>query len=67
MTDHFEVAKKVTARLSARLLKQGIPPEIASDALMTAALGAWAAATGRHQVAGFLLGGWQALREATDA
>jgi hypothetical protein len=67
MNDPFEVADKATARLSARLIKEGIPPEIAADAFMTSALGLWAAATGRHHVAGFLLGGWQVLREATDA
>jgi hypothetical protein len=66
MNDPFDVADKATARLSARLIKAGVPPEIASDAMMTSALGLWAAATGRHQTAAFLLGGWQALREATD-
>ena len=67
MDDHFDVADRATARLSARLIKQGIPPEILADAFVVNALGAWAAATGRYQTAAFIIGMWQALREATDA
>jgi hypothetical protein len=64
--DHFGTAERRTAKLCDRLIKRGVPAEIAADSMMTSALGLWAAHTGHANVARAALQLWQRLRVATD-
>ena len=46
MTDYFARAERRAGRLAHALVRDGIPPSIAADALVVQALALWAADTG---------------------
>lgn len=61
--DHFDAANAAANRCARKILKRGIPPTIAADALIETGLAVWAAAKGRSVDATDLLRVWAAVRD----
>jgi hypothetical protein len=61
--DNFDRATAAARRCARRLVKD-IPAAIVADGMITQALAAWAAETGRHDQAAGLLAVWAAVRDA---
>lgn len=63
MKDDFDRATERAQRCMRSILEHDIPAVVAADAVITQALAAWAADTGRREDAHALLSAWTVVRD----
>jgi hypothetical protein len=61
--DNFDAATAAARRCARKLVKE-MPAAVVADGMITQALAAWAAETGKHDQAAGLLFVWAAVRDA---